>query len=258
MGTRRERHDIGLGPFAPAPTREEQLRNARRARRGDRAAFDALVTSNLRLVASVARRFTGRGVPLEDLVQSGTLGLMTAAKRFDPRRGCAFGTFAVWWIRQACGRTVQDQARLIRVPVHALAAAYRARRELRERLGHEPTHSELLSAYPGLAFQIRASARSALSFDYPASDGDDTLHDSVASKAPSPWEGIAETDESEHVRGMLQRLTRREREVIELRYYGGESLEEASETMGVQRETARALEARALDKLRRMVGREAA
>src|SRR3712207_381375 len=123
-------------------THEEEMDLGRRVRDGDAGARSLLIEKNLRLVVSVAKKYRGRGVPFEDLIQEGNVGLIRAVEKFDPEMGNRFSTYATWWIRQAIGRAIEDKSRTVRLPIHTGAKARRAarvRNELSAQLGHEPT-----------------------------------------------------------------------------------------------------------------------
>lgn len=152
---------IGRGELL---TRQEELDLSHRARAGDDHAREALIERNLRLVVSIAKKYRGMGLPFEDLIQEGNLGLMKAVERFDPDQGYRFSTYATWWIRQAIGRAIADKARIVRVPVHMgekIRKMARAQTDLRSRLGREPTDEEVAGSLRWKVHEVR-EAKSAM------------------------------------------------------------------------------------------------
>jgi RNA polymerase primary sigma factor len=214
-----------------------------------------MITANLRLVYSVARRYRGLGVPFEDLVQEGTVGLIRAVERFDPRRGVRFSTFAVWWIRRAVSDAVAD-GRTIRIPAQAgrgRAAVCRADNELR-RQARTPS-TEAIAERTGLSAKrvraLREAARVTVSLDEPVGDDGASLIDIVADPAAAdPWSLLDERETRRRVWAMLKVIPRRHREVL-VRRYGidgdrEQSHAEIAEALGVGEERSRQVEREAL------------
>lgn len=247
---------------------EEEIRLARRMEnpRSPQDAEDAkntLVLANLRLVASVARRYMGHGMPVEDLMQEGTIGLMRAVERFNYRKGYRFSTYAIWWIRRAISRAIADQARLIRLPVHVtdtLGRLNKARGTLRERLGRPPTRAELAEAMKMTEEKLSELLRGVvepLSLEAPiGEEGESRLADLIpATDAQNPVIEATKTALRDEIMAALDELTQREKDVILLRYGldGDEprTLEEVGRALEVTRERVRQIEASALAKLRK-------
>ena len=250
--------EIGRHPLLTAA---EEVELAKRVERGDLEAKNRMITSNLRLVVSVARRYQGHGLPLGDLIQEGIIGLVRAVEKFDWRKGFKFSTYAVWWIRQAVQRAVANQSRTIRIPVHVNERRQklgRARRELVARLGREPTEEELAEAaeLPLAHVHDALEAAQALAIlDQPVGDGDGaSLGDLFAAEQAAPDEEADEMLRRQAVRDAVDKLPERERMVIELRFgFSGDdgpvSLEECGRRLGITRERVRQLEQQALMRL---------
>src|SRR4051794_14753865 len=245
----------------PLLTGEQEVSLAKRIERGDPAARRQLTEANLRLVVSIAKRYTGRGMLFLDLIQEGNLGLMRACEKFDWRRGYKFSTYATWWIRQAITRGIADQARTIRIPLHVVEAMNRlgyVQRQLTQSLGRDPTVEEL-AAHSELTEQrveqLLKFGQDPVSLEAPAGEQEDSsLGDLIEDEELSrPHHAVIQKLRREDVRGLLDGLSFRERTVLELRYgLTGEdpqTLEQVGRRFGVTRERIRQIEVRSLSKL---------
>jgi RNA polymerase primary sigma factor len=245
----------------PLLTAAEEVSLAKRIECNDLGAKAMLIEANLRLVVSVAKRYSSRGMSLLDLVQEGNLGLIRAVEKFDYRRGYKFSTYATWWIRQAITRAIADQARTIRVPVHmveTIGRLSRVHRQLIQELGREPELSELAAEVgltPERVREVQRIALEPLSLETPVGDGEDSeLGDLVEdASVESPADAVECLLRRRDLDDALAQLTTRERKVLELRFgLGGEeprTLEEVGGRFGVTRERIRQIEARSLAKL---------
>jgi RNA polymerase primary sigma factor len=235
--------------------REEELDLGRRARTGDARARVRLIERNLRLVVSVAKRYRGMGLPFEDVIQEGNIGLMKAAERFDPERGNRFSTYATWWIRQAIVRAVEDKGRAIRLPMHTgekARKAARTRNELSAQLGREPTDVEIAERLGWTAREVPAAIdllADVASLDRPVSSEDgapglgEFIEDELASQVP---EAVIREIENAQFKESLEEMSARERHVLVRRYGLDErepaTLAELSNELGVTRERVRQLQ----------------
>ena len=254
--------EIGTVPLLSA---DEELRLAKRKAEGDESAKERLIEANLRLVVSIAKRYTGRGMSFLDLVQEGNLGLIKGVEKFDYTKGCKLSTYATWWIRQSVTRALADQARTIRVPVHMVETINKMskmQRKLTLELGYEPSVTELAEALEmseDKVMEIMQIAREPASLETPIGEEDDSnLGDFVAdSNAVTPEGNVESVMLREHIDALLGDLKERERQVIVLRF-GLEdghprTLEEVGKEFNVTRERIRQIEAKALRKLRNPV-----
>ncbi len=254
--------EIGTVPLLTA---DEELELAKKKAEGDNDAKDRLIKANLRLVVSIAKRYTGRGMSFLDLVQEGNLGLIKGVEKFDHTKGYKLSTYATWWIRQSVTRALADQARTIRVPVHMVETINKlskVQRKLTLELGREPSITELaeeLEMTEEKVMEIMQIAREPASLETPIGEEDDSnLGDFVAdNNAVTPEGNVEAVMLREHIDELLNDLKDREKQVV-IRRFGLEdghprTLEEVGKEFNVTRERIRQIEAKALRKLRNPV-----
>lgn len=255
--------EIGKIPLLNA---EEELALAQRVVNGDKKAKDKMAEANMRLVVSIAKRYSGRGLDFLDLIQEGNTGLLRAVEKFDPDKGFKFSTYATWWIRQAITRAIADQARTIRIPVHMVETInklLRTQRRMTQELNREPSIEELakeLEMEPEKVEYVIKIKQDIQSLDAgvgrDGEDEDSTLGEFIEDEeSATPEESAANQLLKEQVQSVLSTLSDREQKIVKMRFGldGGKShtLEEVGQEFAVTRERIRQIEAKALAKLRK-------
>lgn len=247
----------------PLLSTAEELELAEKTVNGDEEARDKLIVANMRLVVSIAKHYVGRGMPLLDLIQEGYSGLIKAVEKFDYTKGYKFSTYATWWIRQSITRSIADQARTIRIPVHmveTISRVKKAQNKLLNENGHEPTTNEIaqeLGMTPERVREIIRIAQDPVSLEAPVGEEEDSfLGDFIPDEdAPAPIDTAMKAVFKDELNKALDLLPEREREVLKFRYGVGfdrsHTLEEVGRQFKVTRERIRQIEAKALRHLRK-------
>lgn len=263
--TRLYLNEIGVSQLLTA---KEEVHFARLAQKGDQAARQRMIESNLRLVVKIARRYMNRGLALLDLIEEGNLGLIRAVEKFDPERGFRFSTYATWWIRQTIERAIMNQTRTIRLPIHVVKEInvyLRAARQLSQKLDHEPSSEEIAELLDRPISDVKRMLglnERVTSVDTPfGKDADKPLLDTIADeKAQDPTVGIQNDGLQENLDKWLGKLNDKQREVVERRFglhgYENSTLEEVANELGVTRERVRQIQMDALRRLRDILERD--
>jgi RNA polymerase primary sigma factor len=262
-GTTVDALELFLAELASYPllTPREEVSLAQRIERGDKGAKDRMINSNLRLVVSIARKYSTHQVPLLDVIQEGILGLIRATEKFDWRRGYRFSTYATWWIREAIERGVANRTRMIRMPIYMVERERKVRhveRALTAELGREPSEGEIAESARLPIEQIREvreGARTVASLDIPVGENQEqSLGDLLVCEELEPGEEVEAAMREESLRCAIRKLPEPERLVVMLRYGIGsdpKTIEQVMDVLDLSRDRVRRLESRALDQLAR-------
>lgn len=263
--TRLYLNEIGISKLLTA---EEEVYFARLAQKGEQAARQRMIESNLRLVVKIARRYMNRGLALLDLIEEGNLGLIRAVEKFDPERGFRFSTYATWWIRQTIERAIMNQTRTIRLPIHVVKEInvyLRAARKLAQSLDHEPSSEEIADLLERPIDEVKRMLglnERVTSVDTPfGKDADKPLLDTIADeKSQDPTVGIQNEGLNANLDRWLSKLNDKQREVVERRFglhgYENSTLEQVANELGVTRERVRQIQMDALRRLRDILERD--
>src|ERR1700680_1386102 len=264
-GLNRYLRDIGRIPLL---TPQQEIEFAKKIKKGDAAARERMINTNLRLVVTIARDYVNLGLPLLDLISEGNIGLTKAVERFDPAKGAKVSTYAMWWIKQSIKRALANQSKTIRLPVHLVDKISKMRRvslQMSEELGREPTDEELaeeIGISSGKVSQLKTVSIRPASLDAPISDDDSTEFGEIVGDedAQTPFELLRDKNLRDEVSELLEVLDDRERKIIFQRFGldGGKpkTLEEVGKKFGVTRERIRQLQNIALAKLRRALSKK--
>jgi RNA polymerase primary sigma factor len=254
--------EIGQTPLL---TPQQEIELAARIKKGDEEATQLMIRANLRLVVKIAHDYARYGLPLLDLISEGNIGLMKAVTRFDPKKGGKLSTYAAWWIKQAIKRALANQSKTIRLPAHLVDKISKMRRvdhQLTEKLGRDPTHEELAAALgvtPAVIGHWHTVALKPTSLDAPISDSDSSDFGDIIGdeRARSPFDEINDRQLREEIEGLLDRLDKRERDILKYRYGLRGAREETLEIVGkrfkITRERVRQIQNAAIAKLRDMM-----
>jgi RNA polymerase nonessential primary-like sigma factor len=263
--TRLYLNEIGISKLLTA---DEEVHFARLAQKGDQAARQRMIESNLRLVVKIARRYMNRGLALLDLIEEGNLGLIRAVEKFDPERGFRFSTYATWWIRQTIERAIMNQTRTIRLPIHVVKEInvyLRAARQLAQTLDHEPSSEEIADLLDRPINEVKRMLglnERVTSVDTPfGKDADKPLLETIADeKIQDPTVGIQNDGLQANLDKWLGKLNDKQREVVERRFglhgYENSTLEQVANELGVTRERVRQIQMDALRRLRDILERD--
>ena len=252
----------------PLLTPKEEIQLAARIKKGDKNARAQMIKANLRLVVKIAHDYSNLGMPLLDLISEGNIGLMKAVERFDPKKGAKLSTYAAWWIKQSIKRSLANQAKTIRLPVHLVDKISKMKRlamKLSERLGREPTDAELaevLDVTPAKVTQLRTISVRPASLDAPIGDDDSTEFSELVGdeNAATPFEMLRDKALRQDIIEILDELEPREAEILTLRFgldgNRPKTLEDVGKQFKVTRERVRQIQNIALNKLRRIMDKQ--
>ncbi|PSW05355.1 RNA polymerase sigma factor RpoS [Photobacterium lipolyticum] len=253
----------------PLLTKEEEILYSRKSLTGDMAAKKVMIESNLRLVVSIAKKYRGSGMQLSDLIDEGNIGLITAVDKYDPERGFRFSTYATWWIKQTIERSIHNQARTIRLPVHVskeINTIFRTHKRLMKNTSHDPSHEEVAKELERSVDDIT----SVLAYDAPVVSIDQTIGDDANSHSISvfiaddsstgPETHVDQHDVRKLAMAMLESLNQRDREILCRRFgllgYETQTLQQVADEVGLTRERIRQLQVSSLKKLKNTLHRE--